>query len=326
MSKLLNILNDMQPRQLLILSCSVAAIMFAIVFCILFFWSNSEKEVADDSQKATPEMVNVVSAKMDIAAKAVIRENMLQLKKVSSDSVPTGAITNVAEVVNNPARTKISAGEIITDKKVYLDMSQAGFVGVIPPDCRAVSISVNGVTGVDGFAKAGDYVDLLLVEQGERSATTNILLQNVLLLSINQNMTGEESQPTGDKNPAANPKTTAVNNPSIATLALKPNEAIQLVSVSKLGEIYLMLRPLKPSNMYVGDLEYTAVSSNEVQTYSETLPAPAPAVTLPEQPAPTVPAATVPLPNASVPTPDIPSSKPAGSNIKIIQGDQILTK
>ena len=140
-------------------------------------------------------------------------------------------------------------------------------------------------------------------------------------------MTGEESKsPERDGNPATNPKTTAVNNPSIATLALKPNEAIQLVSASKLGEIYLMLRPLKPSNMYVGDLEYTAVSSNEIQSYSEPLPTPAPAVTLPEQPAPTVPAATVPLPNANVPTPDIPSSKPAGSNIKIIQGDQILTK
>lgn len=318
-SKLLNILNDMRPRQILMLSGGVAVVIFAVVFSFLSFWKNTEQpaEEAVTVNKSVSEMVNVVAAKSDIPPRTMIKDNMVQLKEVSAELVPEGAIKNVSEVLNTPARTTIFAGDVITNQKIYADMSQAGFVGAIPADCRAVSIDVNGVTSVDGFAKPGDYVDLLLVEKDDKSATTNVLLQNILLLSINQNMNAGTSSEGNE-----NSNTTAISNPSIATLALKPEEALQLISASKLGEIYLMLRPFKPKDMYVDDLEYTAVSSNAQQSYNEPTPA------VPAQPAQPAVSATVPLPVANVPStnPPIPlqPNRLEEKKIEIIQGDQIV--
>ena len=322
MSKLLNFLNDMPPRQILILSGGVAVAMFGVIFLVLSFLTDS-KPVGEEItvSKSVAEMTNVVAATSDIPPRTIIKENMVQLKEVSTDMVPKGAITNVSDILNTSSKTTIFAGDILTEQKVYMNMDQAGFVGSIPPNCRAVSIDVNSVTGVDGFAKPGDYVDLLLVEKDNKSVTTNVLLQNILLLSINQNMSADTSN-SGEGNENSN--TTAIDNPSIATLALKPDEAIQLISASKLGEIYLMLRPFKPTDMYVDNLEYTAVASSAVQNYNEPLPQPA-------MPVPTV----NPAVNSSVPFPvtSLPNNPNVAANIKnhvstpkieIIQGDKVV--
>ena len=328
MSKLLNFLNDMPPRQVLMLSGAVAVVMFAFIFFVLSFLTDSKKvEEGVALDKPVSEMVSVVAAKSDISPRTMIRENMVQLKQVSADMVPDGAIKNVTEIVNVPARTMIFAGDILTENKVYMDMGQAGFVGSIPPNCRAVSIDVNSVTSVDGFAKPGDYVDLLLVEKDNKTVTTNVLLQNILLLSINQNMNTDTTASTEN---SENSNTTAIDNPSIATLALKPDEAIQLISASKLGEIYLMLRPFKPTDMYIDELEYTATAANAVQNYNEPS-TPQAMLPLPSQTFNPPTNSTVPLPVTNLPTPNpsanvpanVPQNVPA-QKIEIIQGDKVV--
>ena len=324
MSKLLNFLSDMPPRQVLMLSGGVAIAMFAVIFLVLSLWTDSKQEAEDvTADKPISEMVNVVTAKSDIAPRTMIKENMVQLKEISADVVPDGAIKSVAEILNTPTRTTIFAGDILTENKVYMSMDQAGFVGSIPADCRAVSIDVNSVTSVDGFAKPGDYVDLLLVEKNDKTVNTNVLLQNILLLSINKNMNTNTST---SQEGSENSNTTAVSDPSIATLALKPDEALQLISASKLGEIYLMLRPFKPKDMYIDNLEYTAVSSNAAPSYSQSLPSPARSI--PAQPTRPVSNTTVPPPVANVPAkPNTAvTNKSAVPKIEIIQGDQIVQK
>ena len=310
-SKILNYLNDLSPRQLLILSSVAAAIMFVVIYFSLSFWDNNKEEVKEVVVQPTKkvEMVKVVSAKSDIAPRTRIQESMLQVVEMPPDSVPNGAITNMAEVVNSPARIQILAGDVITQQKVYHESGQAGFVGAIPPDCRAVSIGVNDITGVAGFAKPGDYVDLVLVEKDNKnaSATSNILLQNVLLLSINKDMNADSVSSSEGESSSTN----AISNPTIATFALRPDEILKLVSASKLGEIYLLLRPFKPNDMYVDAVDYTAYSSNQPEQTTKPEPAPAP------QPAPVV---TKPPKTPIVPViPQIEERK-----FEIIQGDKIV--
>ena len=279
-SKILDYLNNLNVRQVVTLAGIAAVLMFLVIY--IFLTTFVEKEV-EETKKIIPErprVTTVVVAKSDIAPRAIISESMVQLKEVPSESVPSGAVTSISEVVDTPARITILAGDIVTKRKLYKDVQQAGFVGAIPPDCRAISINVNSITGVAGFAKPGDYVDMLLVENNEYGATTSIILQNVLLLSINQSMDRNEIETNeeGQKNSKA-----AVNNPSIATLALRPNDALKLVSAAKLGDIYLMLRPPKPIEMYVGDIDYTLNSVNKPP--KKETPAPAPVKPV-EQPQP----------------------------------------
>ena len=312
-SRIVDYLNDLNPRQLLILSSVAAVAMFAIIYFSLSFWDSKKEEVKEVFVQPTEktEMVKVVSAKSDIAPRTRIQESMLQVIEMPPDSVPNGAITNMSEVVNSPARIQIFSGDVITQQKVYHESGQAGFVGSIPPDCRAVSIGVNDITGVAGFAKPGDYVDLVLVEKDEKnkSATSNILLQNVLLLSINKDMNADSANSSSEGESSA---TNAINNPTIATFALRPDETLKLVSASKLGEIYLLLRPFKPNDMYVDEIDYTAYSSNLPETTPKTEPEPAP------QPAPAV--TTPPVVTPVVPViPQVEERK-----FEIIQGDKIV--
>ena len=300
--KIANKLNDLRPKQLLILAAVAGLLMFLTIIAAMSLVSNREVAVVPPVQLPEKEVPSapvietkaVVVAKVNIPPRTRIQESMLQLKELPVDAVPEGAIENLDEVKDVQVKVSIFAGDILTVQKVFKESSNEGFVGEIPPDCRAVSINVTEVTGVAGFAKPGDKVDLLLVEKGQYSATSNILLQNVPLLSVNQDMTGSNIL---DDNGIV--KTSAISNPTIATVALPPQDILKLISAAKLGEIYMMLRPSNPRSNYVEPMEYTIESVNKPQ---------------PEVPLPAIP---------NAPLPELPAQQNA-PKFDIIQGDQLV--
>ena len=312
--KIINKLNDLRPRQLLMLAGGMAIFMFAIVYFALSFISG--KDVVE-TEEQKPVTTQVVVAKINIPSRTRIQESMLQLKEMPVDMVPEGSISSFKDILDVQVKVSIFAGDILTIQKVFAEKSDEGFIATIPLDCRAVSISVNDITSVAGFAKPGDFVDLLLVEKSQYSVTTNVLLQNVQLLSINKDMTG--ANVISDSGVTT---TTAINNPSIATFALRPDDVLKLVSASRLGEIYMSLRPTKPRTTYSGSVEYTIESINTPPPEPEPEPvyrsAPAPV----ENPLPAIPSNATP----AMPLPQIPGGVPAvqaAPKIEIIQGDEI---
>ena len=303
LQRIINWLNDLRPRQLLILAAVAGFLMFVTIALAMSFMTN-KKEVAiappvvEEKPQPPPEPTiekkSVVIAKVNIPPRTRIQESMLQMKEMPVDMVPEGAISSFEDVKNVQVKVSIFAGDILTIQKVFSESSNEGFTGEIPPDCRAVSINVSEVTGVAGFAKPGDKVDLLLVEKDKYSATTNILLQNVPLLSVNQDTTGSNVL---DENGII--KSSAISNPTIATFALPPQDILKLIAAANLGEIYMMLRPAHPQSNYVESMQFTIESVNKPQ---------------PEQPV-QVPA----------PTPEMPQALegPTVPKIEIILGDQV---
>ena len=308
LQKITNILNNLQPKQLLILAGVAGALMFLTIIVAMNLMTKKEVTTIPTTEEEKPiiQMTSVVVAKVNIPPRTRIQESMLQMKEFPVDMVPEDAIDNFNSVKNAQVKVSIFAGDILTIQKVFNATGDEGFVGEIPPDCRAVSINVSEVTGVAGFAKPGDKVDLLLVEKDKYSATTNILLQNVPLLSVNQDttMTGNVITENGIAQPSA------ISNPSIATFALPPQDVLKLISASRLGEIYMMLRPNNPRANYVPEMEYTIESINK--------PQPEPV----REPTPVIP--SNPTPN--VPLPQIPATslEPTVPKFDIIAGDQIV--
>ncbi len=309
LQKLINKLNDLRPRQLLMLAGAAAIFMFLVVYAAMSFIIGREVVKQDEVEKKAINTTQVVVAKVNIPPRTRIQESMLQLKQLPVEMVPEGSITSFKDILDVQVKVSIFAGDILTIQKVFAEKNDEGFIATIPLDCRAISISVNDITGVAGFAKPGDYVDLLLVEKSQYSATTNVLLQNVQLLSINKDMTGTTVLSDGNVT-----STTAINNPTIATFALHPEDVLKLVSASKLGEIYMSLRPSKPHNMYTGEVEYTIESINAPRPEPQPEPAPAPA----QNPLPVIPSNGVP----AMSLPQLPGVS-ATPKIEIIQGDQI---
>lgn len=313
-SKILDVLNDLSPRQILMLAAGTGIVMLLVAYAGFSLLENKEYvEPVPEKAQMEIEMRTVLVAKSDISAHTIINEKMLQLKQVPLDMVPPGALDSLNSAVGRPAGVSIYAGDIITSHKLFSDDTRGGLSDSIPADCRAVSIAVSNVTGVAGFAKAGDHVDVILVQKDDYTAKSRMLLQNVLLLSINKD-SGEINTLSEDD---VSPRTRASGeDPAIATLALQPQETMELVSAAALGEIYLTLRPSRPSSISISQTDfamYSMVKSQNQNTAAVSRPAQAPA-----------PVASAPAPTTAPVAVD--SGQSAHSRYEIIQGDKIMQK
>lgn len=274
-----------------------AGVVSILLGLMVYFAMSGDDEKA--AEKPQTNLVQVVAAKQDIPERTVVKEDMLKVVEVPSELVPEGAFRDVADAVDHPTSTAIQQGDIMTSRKVYVDIRMAGFTGIIPPDCRAVTIPINDVTGVSGFAHPGDYVDIMIISgTKENGINGRIILQDVLLLGINRTAdlpntpTGDSSKKDGDKKDDAsaqnvgNVNTKASSDTmATATVALKPADALKLAAASQEGTLYLVLRPFKPRDMYTFDTDYAGVpQGNGQQTAAPSAPqsAPAPAPSAPQ--------------------------------------------
>lgn len=323
-------LSKLSYRQMLMLSALVALLCGALV---LFLLPGGEEEQAP--QEAAPKMVKVVVAKQDIPQRTLVKESMLAVVEMPPDVLPPGAVTDMVTVIDRPASVPIQQGDILTDKKVLVDPRMAGFTGLIPENCRAMSVPITDVTGVAGFAKPGDYVDVMVVSKGNEKISGEIVLQNILLLGINktggdgaapQATKDDKEKKDGDDKEKKDDKDKAASNPSevkassdtmaTATLALTPDDALKLAVASQNGTVYLALRPYHPRDVFTVNTDYFLLTDNGKKAAAEaSAPAPAPSYQ------PTVPsAASYPsTPAASAPA-AAPAAAEIGNGIEVYRG------
>lgn len=273
--------------------------------------------------------IHVVVAKQDIAPKTIIKESMVEVREVPASMVSDDAVREVSDIINKPAKVEILKDDIISTRKVLMDITMAGFTGDIPPECRAISIAITDVTGVAGFAKPGDYVDVMLIAKGEEKMTGRIVLQDVLLLAINKNTeqkqkatgdgssgdtkkTGDsaDSKNQSDKKSADAAKDEAISDLATATLAVLPEDALKLITEAQEGTLYLALRPYKPRDKFTTDTRYIHYSTTKTAKSSGTRTAP---------PAPATPAAVRQTVQQSIPV-STPAPKAPVGGVEVIRG------
>ena len=314
-------IGKLSPKQLGFLA--VAAGVAAAFLVGIALANVSGTRASSDQMKPT---VQVVVAKEDIPARAVIRESMLKMESVPADRIPDGAVSDIADAVGKPATVPIMQGDVVTAKKILSDPQAAGFTGMIPANCRAISIPVTDITGISGFAKPGDYVDVMLIRKGDKNGGRvdgEIIMQNVLLLAINKNASAETpNEGNGDKKKKAKEDASskaAAQPMATATLALRPDDALRLAVAAQSGTIYLVLRPYHPQDSVVLDTEFSIDGANDEAP---------PQTTAPQTPAPQPAAAPSPTPSPSYaqpsrqqydPTPAAPSV-PVYDSVEVIRG------
>lgn len=282
------------------------------------------------NEEAKPvDSIHVVVAKQDIAPKTIIKESMVEVREVPASMVSDDAVREVSDIVNKPAKVEILKDDIISTRKVLMDITMAGFTGDIPPECRAISIAITDVTGVAGFAKPGDYVDVMLIAKGEEKMTGRIVLQDVLLLAINKTAeqkqravgdgssgdtkkTGDsaDSKNQSDKKSADAAKDEAISDLATATLAVLPEDALKLITEAQEGTLYLALRPYKPRDKFTTDTRYIHYSTTKTAKSSGTRTAP---------PAPAAPATVRQTVQQSIPV-STPAPKAPVGGVEVIRG------
>jgi len=272
--KLSTIMERLTPRQLLMICGVVALLIFLLIyFTLTRLTAEKPKPNPTPAKPAVTQVkdIEIVTAKTGIPERTLIKEEMLSFKTVRSNNVPSGAFTRTTDLVGRPTRVAVNPGEVITTQKVFASILDMGLSGRIPPECRAITVGISDVTGVAGFAQPGDYVDVMLVSSQveNNKVVSEMILQNVLLLAINKQVENQGSAPAqsnskdskGQNQKAGNqPKVTG--QPAMATMALVPEDALKLAAKAQLGQIYLVLRPYRPSNGISDDTYYSVTKAS----------------------------------------------------------------
>jgi pilus assembly protein CpaB len=192
----------------------------------------------------------------------------------------TGAFTREEDVVGRGVITPIGEHDPITQTKLAPREAGAGLAPTISPGMRAISVRVNEVIGVAGFATPGAHVDVLATVRKPGGAVSRLLVSNVPVL-----MTGTRAEQQQGRD----------EKPSVATLMVTPTQAERIALASAEGNITLMLRnPLDQTQPDTPGAELTALVGDRAAR-------PAPAPTAGTKPARLEPVALVASPAPAAP-------------------------
>jgi pilus assembly protein CpaB len=176
----------------------------------------------------------IAVAAVDIQPGTRLRADLLQLADWPAGSTPHGASGVVAELEGRVTRIALLRGEPVQEARLALPGATGGLSAMVAQGKRAMTVRVNDVVGVAGFALPGNFVDILVSTQEERRpagerelSISKLVLERILVLAVAQ----EASQ--GDTRPKV------VN---AVTLEVTPSQAEQLDLARSVGQLSLVLR------------------------------------------------------------------------------------
>jgi pilus assembly protein CpaB len=185
------------------------------------------------SRQANIASNKVMVAAVDIELGSKINPQMLTAVEWPSASVPPGAFKDAKDLQDRVVRVGVLRGEAILDRKLAPVGTQGGLSAVISEGKRAMTVRVNDVVGVAGFALPGNYVDVMVNAQQDRGKgetpkpITMTVLEHVLVLAVAQEAGRDETKPK------------VVN---AVTLELTPQDAERLDLARSVGALSLVLR------------------------------------------------------------------------------------
>ena len=191
---------------------------------------------------------NVIVALKEIPEGTAITPELLGSQPIPSKFVQPYATSQAMDVVGWVAKVPIAQGEQILTNKLRRESEQplsATLSGLTPEGKRAVTIGADALTGVGGFVRPGDAIDVLWTFKVPQAGTqetelvTMTLFQNVSVLAVGDQMIGKAASDH------------EASQSYTVTLALNPQETALLLYAREQGQIQLSLRPKTEKDLQV---------------------------------------------------------------------------
>lgn len=210
-------------RAMIVLAIAVLSGLGAVLMASRWLQNQSSNGVA-----------RVAVAATEISLGQKISPELVKLVDWPTGSVPRGSVDDPSKLTGRVVRNALQPGEPILEAKLAPQGTQGGLSAVIGEGRRAITVRVNDVIGVAGFALPGNYVDIIVNTQkeGDRNSSkdqniSKIVLERILVLAVAQEVNRDETKPK------------VVN---AVTLEVTPEQAEKIDLARSVGSLSLVLR------------------------------------------------------------------------------------
>ncbi|MFL6660286.1 MAG: Flp pilus assembly protein CpaB [Massilia sp.] len=179
----------------------------------------------------------VVVATTEVNRGQRLAPEMLRMVERPAKDVPKDAFTDANLLYERVLKVNLAKGDILSEAKLAPAGTMGGLSALIAEGKRAITVRVNDVIGVAGFALPGNYVDIIVhterdpaegehVQRGTMHVS-KIVLERILVLAVAQEVSRDETKPK------------VVN---AVTLEVTPEQAENLDLARGVGTLSLALR------------------------------------------------------------------------------------
>src|SRR5687768_5118181 len=144
----------------------------------------------------------IAVAMVDIGLGSRINPEMVRMVDWPSGAMPPGAFTDPKTLESRVARSSMQRGEPIMEGELAPPGTKGGLSAVVAEGKRAITVRVNDVVGVAGFALPGNFVDIMVNTHNDGSrrgetgkAISKIVLERILVLAVAQESNRDETKP-----------------------------------------------------------------------------------------------------------------------------------
>jgi len=190
----------------------------------------------------------VVIVVQPIEAGKAIKVGQIKVVDWPGSAVPHDATTRTTDVVGRIARVSMIPGEPVLPGKLASKTSTGGLSSLIPEGRRAITVQVNAVIAVAGFALPGSYVDVLVSgKDANEQSFARTVLSRIKVLALAQETVTDPDKPKVVK---------------AVTLELTPFDAEKLDLARNIGKLSLVLR----NELDTGVITSTGVRLSDIVT------------------------------------------------------------
>lgn len=222
-----------QTRTLLVLVVAVAAAAAASWGVYKTIVSMPVREV----EVATRQAVVAASA---LPMGTLLTKDSVKLVAWPAKTPLQDGFSDVDAVVDRGLIAPVVENEPLVESKLAPKEAGGGLPPSIPAGMRAMSVKVNEVIGVAGFAVPGSRVDVMVIIHQKDDAMARVVVSNVQVLTAGTRYDQENARKDGKPIPS-----------TVVTLMVTPDDAERIALAQSEGQIMLSLR--NPLDMLPGE-------------------------------------------------------------------------
>ena len=271
----------MKRQTLIALGVALVLGLIAVLVANTYL-SGRERQI--NSQLPQGGMVRVAVASLPLAYGTDITPDKVKFVQYPAASLPPGSFRTIAELLPEGKRRVALRPILVNQPLLAADLTgegqNASIAALLPDGMRALTVRINDVSGVAGFVKPNDTVDVLITRSpiggnGEGAQVTDVLLQNVRVIAMGSDAVGADGKPSPTNS---------------TTLEVNPLDAQKLVLGQQLGTLSLALR--KPGEeQNISKVETVSLNDLRYSYYGSMPPgsrAPVSQASAPARPAPVI--------------------------------------